>query len=1192
MSHRSRVTDALLDHRRHLLVAMLVLTLVVGSGVASVEQSTSLEQFQSDSPESAALDYVGEHFDAGASNTTTAQVIVRGENVLTKDALVTQLEYQQAIRGNETVDDTLTADTPTMGVANVVATTAIQQDRAAELQARQHELNETADALQASLVSLREHPNASTRAAFDRVAANTTVTLTDEDYETYARAAQQARQAENESQLTAAYRLGSQGVLADEYDALQADATALRDGAPPTLDEQLDALRDLNESEVDDVLATVLADGDDPRALRFMPAHYDPGSDTSNATIILVRQTGEEGVGSPGDAPDYIVDSQLAMQAIAADHGTTGWASEAPDDTLTFVVFGDGIVADEITASLTDSMALVGPLAMLFVLGVLLIAYRDLLDVVLGVLGILVVLLWTFGAMGWLGIAFNQMFIIVPVLLIGLSIDFGIHLVMRYREERADRDTSPTRGMRVALGSLLVALVYVTATTTIGFLANLTSPIEPIRQLGVIAAIGIVSALVVFVGFVPALKVELETWFDARGIDRRRSAIGSNGGLTGRILDLGGSAARRAPAAVLVVALLVSAGGVYGATMVDTSFDQQDFLAETPADWMQDLPDPLAPGNYSASRSITYLDDHFVRQDARVHVVVDGDVTDDQTLERVHDAREVAVDASMTATYANGDAAVQDPVSAMQRVAATNESFNATITAADTDGNGVPDRDIERVYDAFYAAAPDDAANVLHRTEDGDYEALLVTVTTGGEASDTEVTDQIRDVASVLESDSLDAIGTGNVVLNVIVQNDLFETVVRGLVVSLVVVLALLVVTYRRAEGSATLGAITVLPVAFTVAWILGTMYALDVPFTIVTGLITSLTIGLGVDYSIHVSERYVQELRATGSIEDALRRTLGGTGGALLGSAVTTAGGFGVLTASILPFLQQFGFITAVTIGYSFVASVFVLPSLLVLWTRYLAPRDIWTPDAATGPGEPTGLGDNTAPGHSPHTPLPPTAADDSPGTDRPRPTPQSDAGGRALLDPPTARGQSPSSASFGEFVPAAPVDGSVTATRRVDRAYVRPGETVTVTVELPATAGRLVVHETAAPLSVSRVDTGPAPAWVDAVVSDDAVYAAWMPTGEHDDTTPTLTYDVEIPADASDDETFTLDGVLWTAQGAAPVGGVTELTVLTDVFQRVVAHGTVTEDDLRAAHDAFANGDLTDAELRRLYQTWLTTA
>jgi hypothetical protein len=173
------------------------------------------------------------------------------------------------------------------------------------------------------------------------------------------------------------------------------------------------------------------------------------------------------------------------------------------------------------------------------------------------------------------------------------------------------------------------------------------------------------------------------------------------------------------------------------------------------------------------------------------------------------------------------------------------------------------------------------------------------------------------------------------VIVNQITADQLAQTAILSLIVALLSVLAVVAIAYRITEGSASLGVITIVPVAFTLTWVLGTMALLDIPFNIVTGMITGLTIGLGVDYSLHVSERFNQELEDAETVAVALHETITGTGGALLSSAATTASGFAVLLVAILPFLQSFGLITALTIVFAFLASVFVLPSLLVVWAR-----------------------------------------------------------------------------------------------------------------------------------------------------------------------------------------------------------------------------------------------------------------
>jgi predicted RND superfamily exporter protein len=194
-----------------------------------------------------------------------------------------------------------------------------------------------------------------------------------------------------------------------------------------------------------------------------------------------------------------------------------------------------------------------------------------------------------------------------------------------------------------------------------------------------------------------------------------------------------------------------------------------------------------------------------------------------------------------------------------------------------------------------------------------------------------------RTAAVAGDGEGVRATATGRPMIRAAVQRQLFTTILRSFALSLAVVLVLLVAVYRLTRGSATLGVVTVLPVLFATAWILGTMAALGMRFNVLTALITSFTIGLGVDYSIHISERYAQELERLESTAGALRASVFGTGGALLGSALTDIVGFGVLAFALLNPLQQFGIITAITIVYAFLASVVVLPSLLVLWTRYV---------------------------------------------------------------------------------------------------------------------------------------------------------------------------------------------------------------------------------------------------------------
>ncbi len=830
------------------ILILFGLTIAIGFGAVAIDQEAGIGQFETDSVEADKLQFINEHFGEEEENATTAvQIIIRDENVLDRESLISSVELQRDFSEDETIAPTLSRD-PFTDIGTVVATTIIRQNLAEQVEYLPPE------------------------------------------------------EREQELQRIQTYQ--------------------------PDFDEQIEALESVEQERLEGLIQQLFTSPETRGLLALLPTDFEPGSSQTDARVIVVNQEIDDDFIAEGDAPELIVDSQLRMaELVEQRYGDDGF------------VFGQGIITSELNRSLDDSLALVIPFALLFVIVTLMIAYRDVLDILLGVFGIALVLVWTFGFMGWAGIDFNQIFIAVPVLLIGLSIDYAIHVFMRQREHRQVDGNTPGNAMRLALVGLLVALTWVTATAVFGFLANLVSPIEPIQQFGLVSAFGIASALLIFGLLIPAIKVELDDVLENHGIERDRRAFGTGGGRFSSILASGQRLARRAPIVVIVVALVVTAGGAYGASEIDTSFEVEDFIADEPAAWTQHLPAAFRPGEYQTKENLKLIDDRFLRQDLQAQVLIEGDITRDDTLTRLQMTTDAAADKDITVVLADGQADVTSPLSVMRSVAAEHPGFNATFTEADTTGDGVPDTNLETVYDHLFEVAPAQAADIIYRTDEGEYLAMRMIVSIRGDATTDEVKEQMREVATIIDGDGLEATATGQLVVFSIIEEELFETVFESLLVSMVAVFLFLMIAYRITEGSATLGIVTLAPILLAVAWILGTMYLLGMPFNVVTGTITSLTIGLGVAYNIHMSERFRLELRRGREVWDAMYVSTTGTGGALLGSAATTAGGFGVLALAIIPILQQFGIITAITIIYAFLGSVLVLPTLLILWLRYLAP-------------------------------------------------------------------------------------------------------------------------------------------------------------------------------------------------------------------------------------------------------------
>ncbi|WP_276302641.1 efflux RND transporter permease subunit [Halorussus lipolyticus] len=705
----------------------------------------------------------------------------------------------------------------------------------------------------------------------------------------------------------------------------------------PTLDQQITALESSTDEEVETYLSRILdpdasVPGNEPT--QFLPTDYESGTTSADARTTLVFQ---QSPSSSTTTTESVNDAQLVISSLV---------EKRFDDAF---VFGQGLIDAESSQAIGDTFIIITPVAIVLLLTVLTIAYRDLIDVLVSIFGVAVVLVWYAGIQGWLGIPSNSTLIAVPFLLIGLSIDYSLHVVMRYREAREgtlDTDDEnvgrrdPTTSMRLGIAGVVLTLATAAFSTAVGFLSNYVSPLGSIQDFAILSGVGIVAIFVVFAALVPAVKLELERFFDRRGRDRHTPAVGVGSGRLNRVLSGTATLARRAPLVVIVLSLLLASAGTYGATSIDTEFNQADFIPQDAPSWMESLPEPFAPGEYEVSENLAYLSDNFRQRGERSEgqILIRGNVTAPALLTATDDVVRNTNSSGTVVVGSDGRATIESPTSVLRAVASENQTVADAIVARDIDGDGLPDRDVAAVYDLLFDVAPERASSVLYRAENGSYESARLIVGVQGDASAQSIARDVRDIALTIEQDApVRAIATGGPVITAVVQSALFETLVEGFAITLGVILALLIGMYWWRYRAPGLGVVTLAPVLIALAWLLGTMSVLEIPFNSETVVITSLAIGLGVDYSIHVSERFIDERARHDSLAETLGTAIEGTGGALLGSAVTTAAGFGVLALALSPPLQRFGIVTGLSIVYAFIACVTVLPCLLVVRERVL---------------------------------------------------------------------------------------------------------------------------------------------------------------------------------------------------------------------------------------------------------------
>ena len=729
--------------------------------------------------------------------------------------------------------------------------------------------------------------------------------------------------------------------------ARQIDPTATTPG------EQVDVVEQATPSQID--AAVRRAADENARFTEIVSEDFNRRGASASATIGVITHEVPAGIssgsGQGGSSPLTPIQQQSQFVVKSVGGG--------------FTVFGSGILANEFSSVITDSLLIVVPAAVILITLFLVVAYRDLVDLLLGVTALGMTIVWTFGFMGLAGIPFSQMLIAVPPLLLAVGIDFGIHAINRYREETVT-GKSVGEAMRITTDQLLVAFFIVTGTTVIGFLANFTSSLPPIRDFGLVASIGIIFTFLIFGIFLPALKVWIDHKREQYPIPTfSQTPLGSEESALAGVLRAGVVVADKAPVIFLVFVFVVSGTGAYYATGIDTSFAQEDFLPpEDNPDWIMNLPEPFRPNDYTVTETTNFLEDKFsTTQSDSATIYVQGPLQRDYALESIHNANQSPPDSFVSS---DREAQPQSIITVIQSHAQRDEEFAQLVNRNDANDNGIPDDNLGEVYDALLESESRDEA-LQYMTVNR--QSARVVYTVEADAEQGEIT---ADARAVAEDYRLHAIATGQIVVFQAVSDVIFESAIVSLAVALTGATLFLLFVYRVFEGAASLGAANVVPIVVTVTFLAASMRLLGIPFNAITATLLAITIGLGIDYSVHVTHRFADE-RERHDLTTALDRTVRGTGGALLGSMVTTVSGIGVLALALFPAIGQFGILTAFSIFYAFVSSVFILPSVLVIWDRFLGDRYV-AEHGSTGSGPSPELGPEPATG----TPNPDVEIDD----------------------------------------------------------------------------------------------------------------------------------------------------------------------------------------------------------------------
>ncbi|UCE20908.1 MAG: RND family transporter [Candidatus Aminicenantes bacterium] len=534
------------------------------------------------------------------------------------------------------------------------------------------------------------------------------------------------------------------------------------------------------------------------------------------------------------------------------------------------------------------------PLALLIMLVFLFICFRQLRGVLLPFAVVVMSILVSIGIIPLIGWRIHIITIIVPVFLIAVSNDYGIHLIAKYQELNVEGNPYTSQELAKSIFQILSKPVLLAGLTTIaGMLCLLGHVIIPGRQLGILASFGIVFALAASLLFIPAVVSFLPK---GKSVIRANDEA-SQRALLDRVLHFFGNFVSKRPKAIVIAAFSSAVVLSVGIFFIHVDSDpNRYFPKDSPIVRAADL----ISENMGGAQSVS--------------VVVSGDIKEPRVMNKID-----RLEREMGEFPEVGDTTSIARVVRMMSRALHDEGEEGYDTIPDT-------RNAVAQYFELYSMSGD--PEDFEKMVDFPYENALITarINTTSTPKLFRIKEEIMEMTKNDEEIRL----AGGFAF---ILSDLARLIVNGQLLSLglaiVVVGILLMVLFR----SVVAGIVSSLPLGLSVIVLFSLMGIFRIELNVATAMLSSIMIGVGVDYTIHFLWRYRSERRKGLMPQDAAKKTLTTTGRGIVFNAFSVIIGFLVLfTSGFMP-IRFFGFLIVVSIFSCLVGALVLIPALCLLF-------------------------------------------------------------------------------------------------------------------------------------------------------------------------------------------------------------------------------------------------------------------
>ena len=536
------------------------------------------------------------------------------------------------------------------------------------------------------------------------------------------------------------------------------------------------------------------------------------------------------------------------------------------------------------------------PIVILVIVLVLWVILGSLKSTVLTMLVVLFSTIWAFGLMAVLGIPVYAVSTMIPVMLIAIGVADGIHL---YSHLHLFLLQNPDAGKKEAVMDMLSGMwkpvVMTSVTTGVGFISLVSSQVYPIKYFGLFTAFGVMAAMVFSLVLIPAgiMIFGLPRW----KIPSEKSGCQKNN-FSYRFAEKVVRYKYQTIFATIIVIVVLLTG-------INKVWINSSFLEKFEVDSEIVLTDKFINGNFGGTSTL--------------NVILEGKDKDTLKNPLVLEMIDKLQDSVEQLDVVGNSFSIADYLKRMNKVLHANDpEFDAI----------PPSRKLVAQYLLLYEMSGD--PENLWKVVDYQYKKANLTFQLKSDNSKA-----INSAIAIIKNHIPDFQAKGIIVkyagsgYKALVFTDLIlEGQIISLLMSLVIVIVLLALMFRNIS----LGFIGAVPIVITAVISFGVMGLFNIPLSTTTALVSSIAIGIGIDYAVHFIERYKINALQSGDKALTIRATMHHSGRAIIFNAIVVITGFLVLLFSVFPPNRSLGALVSLNMFTSFLGTVTIMFVLLVI--------------------------------------------------------------------------------------------------------------------------------------------------------------------------------------------------------------------------------------------------------------------